>query len=532
MEDHAWIGTRQAAAHIGVSPSTLYRMENLKLISSIRTPGGQRRFRKQDLDAFIKSSSDRKSPCNPRQYITEEERKRNLSVSEPTELLFNDQFDVDGLIATLKPDAFPIQSESDNYAATGSVREWLDEWDFRNSRTKFYSHGFHMYPAMFIPQLARKLILEYSEKGEHVLDPFCGSGTTLVESLLLGRNAFGIELNPLAVMIAQAKTAPLGTETLLCSLSEILKEYAANRQTAALPNFKNRSFWFSDGVSREIARIKNALDCCRSENLKRFFMVSLSEVIREVSFTRDREFKLFRDERKLKGDFAPDVLHRFFSKSVESIRGMAEFTAALGNSQPPSVRIVHGDSRQKHAEDDSVDLILTSPPYGDSRTTVAYGQFSRLPAQWFGLSDDNTTGLDSKLLGGGGSRQARHDVASRSQTLRMTLKAIAERDNERANEVLAFYSDFEMCMKWLVQAVRPRGHIIMVVGNRTVKDVVIKMDEIIMEMGDTLQIAAKGVLYRNIPKKRMPSKNSPSNRPGQVSSTMTRESIVILQRPG
>lgn len=57
-------------------------------------------------------------------------------------------------------------------------------WDYRGEFTKAYTHGFHSYPAMMIPQVARRLILEYSSEGDTLLDPFCGSGSVLVEAKL------------------------------------------------------------------------------------------------------------------------------------------------------------------------------------------------------------------------------------------------------------------------------------------------------------------------------------------------------------
>ncbi len=74
--------------------------------------------------------------------------------------------------------------ESD-YQEDADIADWIWEWDFKGSDTKTYTHGIHAYPAMFIPQVARKLISKYSKEGDTVLDIFCGSGTTLVESMLL-----------------------------------------------------------------------------------------------------------------------------------------------------------------------------------------------------------------------------------------------------------------------------------------------------------------------------------------------------------
>ena len=72
-------------------------------------------------------------------------------------------------------------------------------WDYRGESTKSLTHGFHSYPAMMIPQVARRLIEKYSKEGDILLDPFCGSGSVLVEARLARRYSWGIDLNPLAI---------------------------------------------------------------------------------------------------------------------------------------------------------------------------------------------------------------------------------------------------------------------------------------------------------------------------------------------
>ena len=70
-------------------------------------------------------------------------------------------------------------------------------WDFRKSNTKEYTHCFHNYPAMMIPQVARKLLERYGVPGGWLLDPYCGTGTSMVEASLFGMNAIGCDINPL-----------------------------------------------------------------------------------------------------------------------------------------------------------------------------------------------------------------------------------------------------------------------------------------------------------------------------------------------
>ena len=91
-----------------------------------------------------------------------------------------------------------------------NLKKYKDEsWDFRESDTKEYTHCFHTYPAMMIPQIARKLLKKYGTEGGWILDPYCGTGTSLVEASLFGMHSVGCDINPLVRLIATAKSTPV-----------------------------------------------------------------------------------------------------------------------------------------------------------------------------------------------------------------------------------------------------------------------------------------------------------------------------------
>ena len=101
----------------------------------------------------------------------------------------------------------------ENFNKIKEDKSWAFE-DSSRKETSYASHGYHRYPAKFIPQLARRCILENSNEGDLVVDTFCGCGTTIVESLIYGRKGIGTDINPVAVMISKAKTTPINPEKL------------------------------------------------------------------------------------------------------------------------------------------------------------------------------------------------------------------------------------------------------------------------------------------------------------------------------
>lgn len=408
-------------------------------------------------------------------------------------------------------------------AMIANEQENFINWDFKEAETKQLTHGFHTYPAMMIPQIARRLIYLYGKNAKTLLDPFCGSGTSLVEASLTNhiREAHGFDLNPLAVLIAKVKVTPLNSEELLTELKEIL----SSKKYENVPNFKNIEFWFKPNAIKSLAVIKTAIGKIRNKDIRDFFSVVFSETIRNVSNTRRGEFKLYRRAEKDLQNHNPDVLREFEKIASRNINGMQEY---IKIRQKANVNIHLGTSTESLAlVPHSIDIVVTSPPYGDSKTTVAYGQFSRLAMQW--LDYENANRLDNTLLGGIPSKEL--DVKINSPTLKSIIKNVSEKDTKRAKEVLSFYEDFDKCVDQINEVMAKNGFVCFVVGNRTVKGINIPTDKIMSEMfmaKDNYKRIA--VHERTIPNKRMPRANSPTNKKGETVSTMNNEFIFVLQK--
>lgn len=459
-----------------------------------------------------------------------EKDKIRLQPANPTLFpIYRDEVEVRGVVVEIirKLD-FP--SERVAVKDTKYKRRIDYSWDYQGEKTKSFTHGLHTYPAMFIPQVARRLIETYSNKGETICDIFCGSGTALVESRVLGRNAYGIDLNPFAIFLARAKTTEIEpsiiTKTYFSLINRIrlIKDDEIDK-----PNFLNIDFWFKEQVIIQLAKIKKAIKEIPDEKVKNFFMVAFSQAVRLSSNTKNGEFKLVRIKKGKLDTYNPNVLDIFRKRAEISIAGMTNFYNNVDKNT--WAKVIFGDSSKDNGiKENSIDCIVTSPPYGDSRTTVAYGQFSRLSAQWIDIFEDpnKASGVDNELLGGKPTKDLHHGL--KSDHLIDVIKKVSELDEKRAKDVLSFYLGLEECLKRAYKILRLNKHFCVVIGNRMVKQVRIPTDFIIAELCENIGFTCEDIIVRNIPSKRMPSKNSPTNKTGALEETMIKESIVLLRK--
>lgn len=409
-------------------------------------------------------------------------------------------------------------------------------WDFRNEYTKFSTHGYHTYPAMMIPQIARRLIRTYGENAKVLLDPFMGSGTALLEGVLHPnfKKAYGIDINPLALLISKVKTTSIEPQLLWNEYNNLIKnclndkkEVSFNQKKIETPKFYNIKFWFKPEVILDLSIIKKNIDKIEDKDIRDFFLIAFSETVRNVSNTRNKEYKLYRMNSEMMKKHNPKTLEGFGEKAKENIYRMENFVKEKNGCE---VNILTEDTRFKTSlPNSSVDLIVTSPPYGDSRTTVAYGQFSRLALQWLGYDQKDIYNIDKVSLGGIPTKTL--DVKLESKTLNQILDEISKIDSTRAKDVLSFYVDFDKCVQELHRVTKKGACLCFVVGNRTVKGVKIPTDIIITELFQAKNHYEHiNTFIRNIPHKRMPRINSPTNIKGNHATTMNEEYIVILRK--
>ncbi|RLC46970.1 MAG: DNA methyltransferase [Candidatus Coatesbacteria bacterium] len=390
--------------------------------------------------------------------------------------------------------------------------------DFRDIRASSGVHGIHPYPAMLHFLVVRKLIEDYSHEGATVMDPFMGSGVTAVECLGRGRNYAGFDINPLAVLISKVRTTAIPSAPLQKVLSEIAHRY--EDANASPVSFHNIRYWFHDDVIQKLSALREAVGQVEDEDMRRFFSVAFSETVRRVSRTRYNEFKLLRrknDAHNL------SVMKTFRDVSLKNMATLGEFY----RNNPPTTAEMLLEERNIVGGipmgDGTVDLVVTSPPYGDSRTTVAYGQFSRLSLMWLGREERvDRTSLGSK------PRSITQDLPS--EVLDDFVERIAAKDDKRAKEVFSFYFDLHQAVRIIARKVRPGGHVCIVVGNRRVKGIQLPTDKICADFFESEGFAHIKTSVRAISNKRMPTENSPSNVAGQKDVTMRYEYVVILRK--
>lgn len=450
-------------------------------------------------------------------------------------------------------------------------------WDFKNENTKEYT--IHSYPAVMVPPISRNIIniVKQIMEVDSLFDPFSGSGTVLVEGMLANiKTVYGNDINPLAIFISNVKTNKLNIYELEKEVSVFLEninndyneninfyegadEYCKknlnltskngwgdnapkylieyinlNKINFEVPNFKNIGYWFKPRVILQLQMIKNHILTIKKENIRNFVFVAFSELIRLVSNRRNGEFKMFRMLPAKVENFTPNVLKEFtivLNKNVKKMNSFVE--ACLKNNSISEVKIFNNNVMDLFCIPDlSIDLVITSPPYGDSRTTVAYGEYSRLSLQWldlFKLSQKEIMTLDKKLMGGVKFRNG-FEFSIPSKTLNKSLEFIKNIDLERAGDVYSFYLDLEKAISSIAQKTKKGGYQFWVVGNRTVKGELLKTDKIITETASKYNMDYVYTINRNIINKAMPSLNSPTNVAGKKSKTMCNEHIVILRK--
>ena len=316
-------------------------------------------------------------------------------------------------------------------------------------------HGFHAYPARMHPTTASRLVEAFCPEGGAVLDPFCGSGTVLVESLIANRESYGSDVNPLAIELAMTKTSPLtpeGAEELVKTAWEISAFADERRKAKAGPLHRlspEDMALFAPHVGLELDSIRTKIERIKSARIRMPLFLSLSAIVVKIS-KKESDTSEKQAERRIAAGYTA----KLFGKKVEELaRRRLDFTALLPDPKPRCV--IHNDDASKLAKmkDRSVDLVVTSPPYA---ATYDYVAQHAMRLRWLGLE---TKSFEAQEMG---SRRAYASMQG------PTALDKATKETRRYLTAMA-------------RVLKPGGHAVLVVGDSAVKKFALRADFIVSE---------------------------------------------------
>ena len=244
------------------------------------------------------------------------------------------------------------------------------DWSFKDAKSETL-HSIHPYPAKFIPEIPKTLINNlFSDKESYILDPFCGSGVTLVEAQRLGYKSIGVDLNPIACLISRTKVNPLA-ENFLVICKDIVEKCKSGDISPIYCDFKNREHWFSTEIYNALAELKGGISTYEGTEYFDALNLCFSSIIVRVSNQDSDTRYAFRDKGKNK----EDVL-KFFFESAKKLK------KAKVNSDIPS-EVINSNvlTLSDKQIPNNIGLVVTSPPYP---CAYEYWLYHKFRMYWLG----------------------------------------------------------------------------------------------------------------------------------------------------
>lgn len=345
--------------------------------------------------------------------------------------------------------------------------------DTPRSKNSYLTHGYHRYPAKFIPQLASHLIKENTKKGDLICDPFGGCGTSLVEAKVNGRKSVGIDINPLAGLITKAKVTPIPINKLDMEYDRLLQRIRRfSSHKFVIPNDRLIK-WFSKDTLSKLSSIDQAIRVINDPQIRRFIYCAFSHILKNTSKWLTKSIKPTIDKKKI----TADPIEVFTNHSNFMIQQNKEFTNELlrTNNIYTKAKFYLRDARKTSLPTDSIDYILTSPPYV---TSYEYADLHQLSLFWLGY-DKNWINFKKKFIG------SSHNFASNknlySNIAENIIDQMDQRDNLVAKRIRAYFEDMADFFIEAKRILRKSGKLSLVIGNTVIRDINILNAEVAYE---------------------------------------------------
>lgn len=376
--------------------------------------------------------------------------------------------------------------------------------DFGSSDSGYASHAIHPFAAKFPPQIPRLFIEELTQSGDSILDPMAGSGTAIVEGLLLRREVFGFDIDPLAVRLCTVKTTWLEPQELERKGLEIIEGAAATSNSERLLqreleirfDLETREFldyWFLPGTQLELLSLILTIEKTTDFPVRDFFeLVFSSTIIAKtggVSLARDLAHSRPHRDLEKKPRNAITEFRLRLAKVLKKFQNLPQ--------RAKRVFVAERNAKDVPLPTESIDLIVTSPPYANA---IDYMRAHKFSLVWFG----HTTGALSALRGryiGSEKFDPRYteDLAPKAQA---TVQRLEQRDASKSRILRKYLLEMKEVLSEMNRVLKPGKAAVIVVGPSLMRGLEISTHEYLAEIGETLGFRVAGIQKRKIDRDR------------------------------
>ena len=402
------------------------------------------------------------------------------------------------------------------------ILEWFDQtsidktWSFdacKPSDTGKWTHGYHRYPAKFIPQLVERLMDTYITNGTAcVNDPFMGCGTTVVSAISRGFRASGTDINKVAHLVTGAKAKAIHPDYLADKVKRFLSRiscfeaesslFPVNQVKPHIPekHLERIDYWFTEGVRDELGKILALILEETDPVVQSFLLVAFSHVLKTCSIWNQGSTKPTRDMKK-RPTPPYDAIKRHLLKMLKGNAEFYDIIPACIKERPDNYLDIRvGSAEVQPAPNDSVDLIVSSSPYV---TSYEYADLHQLSTLWLDLADDLKE--YKKRFIGTSYKQYEGETLS-SQIASDIVTEMLPKSRKKAKEIEAFFIDMQEVFNESFRILKQGGRCCYVIGNTKLKGVDILNAEAFAESLQYSGFKFDRLIKREIPLKILPQK--------------------------
>lgn len=403
---------------------------------------------------------------------------------------------------------------------------------FGRDRNSDPAHKIHAFAAKFPPQLPRTFIAELTKPAENVLDPMVGSGTSILEAGLMGRRGFGVDLDPLSVMISQVKSSTRNLSVCADSSFDVLQKarylFAANafnnlESEYSLDAVKFFRYWFQENTINELYCLAKAIRETETPDAQNFVRVLFSSIIitksSELSLARDlAHSRPHRDLNKKVNQSAFDLFQKRLDSVVSQIVGTLKAEGVA--------TILRGDVRALPLRDDSVHLIFTSPPYASN--AIDYMRGHKFSLMWLGYEPNYLSNLRSVYIG---SEVKPKSLKFPSKTANKIIEALQVVSKNRASAVANYYCEMESALREMYRVLARGRAAVLVVGSSNIKGIEIQVPKILGELAESVGFDVVDIATRQIPRNARMMPVSHNSEKSGIEARMHEEGVIGLVKP-